>query len=314
MDLQQRLSDGFTTTIINLSTDSEGKNIATLITANHNTGSEEAVLYVHGFIDYFFHPHVSDEFLAQGIDFYALDLRKYGRSLLPHQTPNYCESLEEYFPEITEAIATMQQNGVENIYVLAHSTGCPIVSLYANKGQLKDAIRTIIFNSPFLELPILPIAKYSLYAIGKIITAFKPKAKAPAGLNHVYTQTVHKSFAGEWDYNLNFKPIVGFPVYFKWAIGVTDAQHWLRKHSAISVPILVMHSYRYSKKTTVCEETRTSDTILNVEHIKKYAPLLGENVTMLSVDDALHDIFLSKKAVREQAFNAMFQWLNQYRN
>ncbi len=313
MNLQQRLTDEFSTTQINLSSDDEGKNIATLITANNNIGSKEAVLYLHGFIDYFFHPHISDRFLQQGIDFYALDLRKYGRSILSHQTPNYCESLEEYFEEITIAIETMQKNGVEDIYLLAHSTGCTIASLYANKGKLKDEIKAIIFNSPFLELPIPTPIKYALYYVGQLVTRYKPKAQVPVKLNPVYDQSIHKGLSGEWDYDLNLKPIAGFGTYFKWAIAVTNAQSYLHKHSHINVPILVMHSTRHSTKKQLCEETLTSDTVLNVSHIKKYAPRLGSQVTMLNIDNAFHDIFLSDKSVRETAFTEMFEWLNPLR-
>src|SRR5690606_36880573 len=43
-----------------------------------------AVLYVHGFVDYFFHPHVAAALAGRGYAFYALDLRAYGRSLTSH--------------------------------------------------------------------------------------------------------------------------------------------------------------------------------------------------------------------------------------
>ncbi|MEK8226237.1 alpha/beta hydrolase [Oerskovia sp. M15] len=40
-----------------------------------------AVLYVHGFVDYFFQAHLGDAFEEHGYAFYAIDLRGYGRSL-----------------------------------------------------------------------------------------------------------------------------------------------------------------------------------------------------------------------------------------
>ena len=39
------------------------------------------MLYLHGWNDYFFQTHLADAFAALGFDFYALDLRRYGRSL-----------------------------------------------------------------------------------------------------------------------------------------------------------------------------------------------------------------------------------------
>jgi alpha-beta hydrolase superfamily lysophospholipase len=78
---------------IDLGTDDEGPVVATLVRRLARPNQERAerptrraVLYVHGFNDYFFQTHLADFFAERGWDFYALDLRKYGRSLLPHQT------------------------------------------------------------------------------------------------------------------------------------------------------------------------------------------------------------------------------------
>ena len=60
-----------------------------------------AVLYVHGFSDYFFQRHMAERFALEGYAFYALDLRKHGRSLRPHQHPNFCKSVAEYYADIT---------------------------------------------------------------------------------------------------------------------------------------------------------------------------------------------------------------------
>jgi alpha-beta hydrolase superfamily lysophospholipase len=89
--------------VIDLGHDDEGPVVATLVRRRAPVPTSRAVLWVHGWSDYFFQTHVADYFVDQGFDFYALDLRKYGRSLLPHQTPTYCRSLAEYVPELDEA-------------------------------------------------------------------------------------------------------------------------------------------------------------------------------------------------------------------
>ncbi len=98
------LTENYTSEIIELKPDYEGKVHAVLTSSNQNTGNRKSVLYIHGFVDYFFHPHLGEQFNQNGFDFYALDLRKYGRSLMPHQHPNYCRDIEEYFEEISIAI------------------------------------------------------------------------------------------------------------------------------------------------------------------------------------------------------------------
>ena len=49
--------------------------------------------------------------------------------------------------------------------------------------------------------------------------------------------------------------------------------------------------------------------VLNVDHIKETGKKLGKKVTFLAVENAIHDIFLSKKEVREKAFTEMINWL-----
>src|SRR5690349_18934674 len=84
--------------VIDLGTDDEGPVVATLVSRAAPTPTHRAVLYVHGYVDYFFQEHLADFYGSRGFDFYALDLRKYGRSLMPYQTPNFVRSISEYFP------------------------------------------------------------------------------------------------------------------------------------------------------------------------------------------------------------------------
>src|ERR1700754_2803615 len=89
--------------VIDLGHDDEGPLVATLVSRRAEQPTGRAVLYVHGFVDYFFQTHLADFYVDRGWDFHALDLRRYGRSLLAHQTPNFCRSLTDYFPELDEA-------------------------------------------------------------------------------------------------------------------------------------------------------------------------------------------------------------------
>src|SRR5690625_2113789 len=94
---------------IALGRDPEGPVVATLVRRRAPTPTGQAVLWLPGYSDYFFQTHVADFFTAGGRDFYALDPRKYGRSLRPYQTPNFCRSLTEYFPELDEAVRIIRE-------------------------------------------------------------------------------------------------------------------------------------------------------------------------------------------------------------
>ncbi|WP_197067897.1 alpha/beta hydrolase [Actinomyces polynesiensis] len=122
---------GFERLTLELEPDEEGDVVATLVRPARTAGSgagggEHAgegnagstpegdlpdagvdVLYVHGWNDYFFQTHVADFWERQGARFFALDLRKYGRSIREHQTPGFIRDLSTYDEEIGAALVTM---------------------------------------------------------------------------------------------------------------------------------------------------------------------------------------------------------------
>ena len=92
---------------------------------------------------------------------------------------------------------------------------------------------------------------------------------------------------------------------------VEDAQQKVIKGLDIKQPILVLSSDESYKETTYAPEAEQADLILWVEHIEKYAPNLGKNVTYSQVPDAMHDVFLSAKEVRTVAFEKLGEWLKE---
>jgi alpha-beta hydrolase superfamily lysophospholipase len=298
----------FKSEIIKLPPDYEGEVIATLVSSKFNTGKRKSVLYIHGFVDYFFHPHLCEAFHNHGFDFYALDLRKCGRSILPHQRPDYCEDISEYYAEITSSIEIIKRDEPVSLYLLGHSTGGLIAACYMNSGEKRGEIKALILNSPFLDMPYSPFATRMMYTAAKAISKIYPDGKTKKGVSPVYSKSIHKDYYGEWDFNLDWKPINGFPMYYKWMIAIIDAQRSL-KHSRIQVPVLLLHSSRSLKPKKHTPEVLQSDVVLNVEDMKEKGPKLGNDVTLVEIKDGQHDLFLSPENVRETAFTEMFNWL-----
>ena len=97
------LGAGYEAMTLDLPDDDEGRSRRRWsVRANAPTSS--AVLYVHGFADYFFQTELAEFHAARGEDFYALDLRKYGRSLRPQQTPYQMADVADYYPELDAAL------------------------------------------------------------------------------------------------------------------------------------------------------------------------------------------------------------------
>lgn len=294
---------------LNLKDDYEGKVTATLISAKANTGKRKAILFIHGFIDYFFHPHVAKKFDENGYDFFALDLRKYGHSLMKHQRACYCKTLDEYFEEIDMSIKEIIATGSESVILLGHSTGGLTSSLYANYGAEKKHVSGVILNSPFFEMNLPATTRNILKVLSNTIPLFNPYARLNDAVPEVYGRSLHKDYKGEWEYNLEWKPLKGFPAYFAWFKAVMTGHKKLQTDSHIDVPVLVMHSSKSLPKKWTKEDFSTSDIVLSVDHIKEVGVKLGKQVTLLEVKDGMHDLFLSKEHSRNATFDGMFKWL-----
>ncbi|MCH2451292.1 MAG: alpha/beta hydrolase [Gracilimonas sp.] len=286
--------------------DYEGRVIATLISSALNKPDQQSVLYLHGFNDYFFQSHIAETFHKRGYNFYALDLRKYGRSLLPHQTPNYCRSVTEYFEEIDRSLEII---GSKDIILVGHSTGGLIAGVYMNTGTYKDHIEKLILNSPFLEFNIPFWQRMFLLPLAGIISFFFPYAARKKPFSHLYGASLSAEEHGEWTYNTDWKPIHGFPAYFKWIYAINRAQKKLHLVSDIDVPILILHSNASTQPTNWDDILLKTDMVLNVDHIKKYGKKLGDDVTFAEIPKAIHDVFLSPKKIRKHAFEVTFSWL-----
>jgi alpha-beta hydrolase superfamily lysophospholipase len=293
-----------------LQDDYEGKVIATLTEAKSNTGSRPAVLYLHGFIDYFFQTHLAEAILSAGYDFYALELRKCGHSLLPHQHPNYCRHIEEYFEETSVAIQYIFDKSGKPITLLGHSTGGLIAALYMHKGDKRELVDKLILNSPFLEFNIRPRV---LRAFGKLIArplaSVLPYSNLKGVVTPIYPKSIHKNYNGEWDFDLTLKPIQGFPAYFAWIHAVDMAQKELRRQADIKVPILILHSDRSFIPSKSSDSVHEADIVLDVKDITSIGSRLGKDVTLQAVANAKHDVFLSTKPAREKAFALLINWL-----
>jgi alpha-beta hydrolase superfamily lysophospholipase len=306
------MAESFDYEVLNLPDDYEGKVIATLIKSKQNNSEHHAVLYVHGFFDYFFHPHLAELFLQHHYNFYALDLRKCGRSLLPHQHSNYCRDLSEYFEEIDNAIEIISSSNNLKIILLGHSQGGLICSAYLNLGRNKDKISALILNSPFFDFNEPLVLKTVIPFFSKVISGLFPFARIKDNSLPVYAQSLHKDHHGEWDFNPDWKPLdQGYPIYFSWLKAISKGFTFIKHQSKIAIPVLVLHSSRSGKYSVWNQNLLKVDGVLNIGDIERVSPGLGNDVTIISVANGMHDILLSSEEVRTYAFNQITEWLNQ---
>lgn len=301
--------DDFTQQILYMEDDYEGRVIATLLRSNQNINGRKSVLFIHGYNDYFFHVHLAEEFHYHGYNFYALDLRKHGRSILPHQHQNYCRSISEYYEEISEALRIIHRENHKEIMLLGHSTGGLICSSYMNDGSQKDLVHALILNAPFLEFNLPFWQKSVIVPLSGLLSLFSPFAFRKKPFAHLYGSSISGKYKGEWDFNEKWKPIGGFPAYLRWVYAVFKTQRKLHRSSDIKVPVLIIHSDKSIKLKKWDDIIYESDIVLNIAHMKKYGKRLGNTVDFIEVKGGIHDIFLSSKEVRISAIEQMFKWI-----
>ncbi len=305
------LGEDYQQLTLNFADDYDGKVVATLVRKKSAQATKKAVLYIHGFSDYFFQTEMAEQFNQHGYDFYALDLRKYGRSKLPHQKFYYLLDLREYDAEITKALEIIGQENHNQVLLAGHSTGGLITTLYAAHYPDHRLIKALWTNSPFYDFYKSVIEKKIGIPLLSEVGERLPNAKFPSGLNQWYTPSLHKDFYGEWDFNLNWKPKSLPFVHLCFVNAIHKAQKEIHRGITLNIPTLIMHSHqsKYPKKWGV--DAQQSDVILDVKDMTDNAKKMKGDVQTLAIKNGLHDLVLSAPPVRKKVYEDLFSWLEQ---
>jgi len=302
---------GFERLTLQLAPDYDGPVVATLVRRRPPGRARRAVLYLHGFVDYFFQTHVADRFVEQGDAFYALELRKHGRSRLPGQHANFAADVREYYDDVTAAIdAIAREEPGAPLAVVAHSTGGLIAALYAAEGARRGAIGALALNSPFLDFNVNALERALLAVVAPLGRAL-PFAVVPGVFPPAYGESVSRAHHGEWDIDERHKPVRGFPVYAGWLRAIRRAQRRARSGLALELPVLLLHSDRSRRSRRWRPELMACDAVLDVEQMRAIGPALGARVTLAEVPGAMHDVMLSRADVRERALALLLAWLDE---
>lgn len=269
------------------------------------------VLYIHGFNDYFFQQELAQKIDSVGYSFYAIDLHKYGRSYREGEKMGELRDISEYYAELDSAISMIR--GLEGdsvpLVLLGHSTGGLIACLYAADRENGAGISAIVLNSPFLEMnyvwPVRRLAVPVLSAFGNVV----PGLGIPRGENLNYDKSLRKSEFGEWDYDGNLKVPGSLDIDFGWLHAIHSGHARVQEGLRLTPSVLVMHSGCSYRDDDWSEEYTYCDGVLDVVHIREYGRNLGPSVELEEIQGGLHDLFLSRKPVRDSAYHKMFKFL-----
>jgi alpha-beta hydrolase superfamily lysophospholipase len=300
----------YTAETLHLRPDNEGEVVATLVHRPAAGPTTKAVLHVHGFADYFFQTGLADFWVENGYDFYALDLRKYGRSLRPHQTANYVADLSTYYEELDLAYSQVSAEH-EHVLFSAHSTGGLTVPLWLHDRGLPAA--GVFLNAPWIDMQGDTFTRLLALPVIHRIGAFQPMRVIPREVSGFYARSLHRDYLGEWDFNLDWKPLASWPVYAGWIRAIRTGQARIAHGLEIEAPVLLVSSDRSGHPTSLEDpDLMSTDVVLDVERMRRRAAQLSRHVTISQVPGAMHDVVLSREPVRTRVYDELQRWLSTY--
>ena len=144
----------------------------------------------------------------------------------------------------------------------------------------------------------------------RLMAKIRPYRRINLPPGNGYGSSLHVSEHGEWDYDLEWKPIGGFPITYGWLNAIRRGHARLHRGIDIGVPSLVLRSARSRSAPTWSPDVDELDAVLDSRQIARWAGCLGDAVTSVPITGARHDVFLSKEEPRAEAYLLLDRWLH----
>ena len=284
-----------------------------------------AFLAIHGWNDYFYQRELARHISALGGAFYALDLRKYGRSHLDGQYWGYIEDLSDYDAEVHAALDAIHHDQGSDVPLVlyGHSTGGLTAALWADRHP--GALAALILNSPWIALQGAAATRLAAKGATESLRRLAPTAILPIPDSGFYHRTLTGNhldsgdlpadassdpfFTTGWEPNEAWRGKADFAVRAGWFNAILEGHHAVAAGLSITAPILILTSARSVVSSTWNTDFLSADSVLTVENIWRQVPSLGASVTLIKLEGAIHDVTFSHRSVRDQAFSEIGRFL-----
>ena len=296
-------------------------------------GTGPAVLFIHGWSDYFFNTGLAEFFTSHGFTFYALDLHNHGRSLDSPELGGYVADLADYDAEIlaAHAIISAEVEAAEResaetgsaekefseaaagisrpLILMGHSTGGLIAALWAHHHP--GLVSHLILNSPWLEIQGGPAIRRAASPLVQLAD-FRPLMRMRVPERSFYWRGISREAYGEWAVDKKLRPPHAFPVRAGWMRAILAAQQEVAGGLKLPMPVLVLLSSRSLLGPVWNDQMLMADVVLDVRSLALRTLSLGNSVTLERIDGALHEVFLSREPVRADGYTRLARWLRGY--
>ncbi len=195
--------------------------------------------------------------------------------------------------------------------LVGHSTGGLIASLWA--ASHPDRVTALVLNSPWLDLQGSAMVRALGTPVIDAVGHSMPTSVLRLPDSGFYARVLHTSLEGEWEYDLDDEVHAVAADPGRLAAGHPDRAAAGRGRAESAVPgpgdvlpprpISAGGGARRCGPPTPCWTSSRSCS---------RATRLGRLVTIVRVDQGLHDVWLSAPAVRKQALDEMMHWIDAY--
>ncbi len=149
-----------------------------------------------------------------------------------------------------------------------------------------------MLNSPWFDLNKPWVFRGPVTWAVDVVGRVAPRLVVGA-LDPHWAEALHASTGGEWDFDLAWKPIEGFPVRAGFLRAVRRGHARVARGLHVDCPVLVLASARSGPASGWHDALLTTDSVLDVGHITSRAERLGDDVTVVTVEGGAHDLALS---------------------
>jgi len=255
-----------------------------------------AVLHVHGYNDYFYQAELAHWFSEQGVAFYAVDMRRAGRSLRPGDHPHDMADIAEQGDDIAlaaDAIAELHP-GLP-LVLHGHSTGALAAAIWASDRPHPQLVG-VILNSPLFGLAASRRDRAAMVAL-PLVVRLRPRmvvGDRPA----IYAKHLHVSGGGPAEFDFAWKTPAGIPARAQWVHAVSQAWRRIDAGLSIQVPVLVARSDSDGPERDDNPRIAEQDVVIDTAAIVRAIPKLGPDVRELVVVNGIHDLTQSAPGPR----------------
>src|SRR5262249_12944440 len=245
-------------------------------------------------------------------------LQKCGRSRRDGQTPHFITNLADYDAELEYALAAIREQDAPSVLVYGHSSGGLMVALWLDRLRRRDpaahaGVGGLVLTSPVLDLHGPAVLRHSVpSALIAGLSLVRSKGVVRGATEGGYGTSLHRDYHGEFDYNLQWKPVGGFPITLGWLHAIRRGQARLQRGLDVGVPNLLLRSDHTVRESNDAASMQCGDAVLDVTQIARWAGCIGNRTTVVPVADAKHDVFLSVPRARQMAYRELDLWLDDY--